>query len=280
MGTLYLVATPIGNLEDITLRALRTLRGVALIAAEDTRVTRQLLRHYQIETPLTSYHEHNKLSKLPELLDRLRVGDLALVSDAGMPGLSDPGYELVKASVDQGVKVVPVPGASAVISALVTSGLPTDGFVYLGFLPRRSGDRRRLLESLADERRTLVAYEAPHRLLRALETVGATLGQRSVAVARELTKLHEQVVRGTPSELGAHFAKRPPKGEITLVISGAPPAKPEPWDDMAVRSAVAQRIRAGDTPAAAAKAVTKMAARPRSEVYQMAVEVASGNPSS
>jgi 16S rRNA (cytidine1402-2'-O)-methyltransferase len=218
MAALYLVATPIGNLEDISLRALRTLREVRLIAAEDTRRTRQLLAAYDIKTPLTSYHEHNKRVKVAYLLDCLESGDVALVADAGMPGISDPGYELVVAATERGIPVVPVPGASVVVTALVVSGLPTGRFIYLGFLPRRAGSRRRLLESVASEEGTIIALEAPHRLGAALDDILSVLGDRRVAVCRELTKVHEEVFRGVVSEAQAHFTQ--PRGEFTLVIAG------------------------------------------------------------
>jgi 16S rRNA (cytidine1402-2'-O)-methyltransferase len=218
MAALYLVATPIGNLEDISLRALRTLREVKLIAAEDTRRTRQLLAAYDIKTPLTSYHEHNKRAKMGYILDSLAGGDVALVADAGMPGISDPGYELVVAATERGVPVVPVPGASVVVTALVVSGLPTDRFIYLGFLPRRPGSRRRRLESVADEEGTIIALETPHRLEAALDDILSVLGDRRVAVCRELTKLHEEVFRGVVSEARAHFTQ--PRGEFALVIAG------------------------------------------------------------
>ena len=218
MSTLYVVATPIGNLEDITLRALRVLGEVDLIAAEDTRVTRKLLARYDIHTRMTSYHEHSKLTKLPTLLAALEEADVALVSDAGMPGISDPGYELVRAAAEAGVPVVPIPGPSAVTSAIAVAGLPVDQYVYLGFLPRKRAERRRLLESLASETRTLVAFETPHRLKPALKDALETLGDRRISVCRELSKLHEEVFRGAVSAALNHFAE--PKGEITLVIEG------------------------------------------------------------
>jgi 16S rRNA (cytidine1402-2'-O)-methyltransferase len=218
MAALYLVATPIGNLEDISLRALRTLREVRLIAAEDTRRTRQLLAAYDIKTPLTSYHEHNKRAKLGYILDCLDSGDVALVADAGMPGISDPGYELVVAATGCGIPVVPVPGASAVVTALAVSGLPTDRFIYLGFLPRRAGSRRRQLESVAAEEGTIIVLETPHRLEAALDDILSVLGDRRLAVCRELTKLHEEVFRGLASEARAHFTQ--PRGEFVLVIAG------------------------------------------------------------
>ncbi len=221
MPTLYVVATPIGNLEDITLRAVRVLGEVALIAAEDTRVTRRLLSRYGISTPATSYHEHNARAKLPVLLKRLEADDIVLVCDAGTPGINDPGQELVSAAASQGVNVITIPGASALTSAVAVSGVPMDGFIYLGFLPRRSSERKRLLGALASERRALVAFEAPRRLRASLADLLATLGDRQVAVCRELTKLHEEVFRGTVSEATAHFDQ--PRGEFTLVVEGAEP---------------------------------------------------------
>lgn len=218
MAILYVVATPIGNLEDISLRALRVLREVKLIAAEDTRKTRRLLNAYNIETPLTSYHEHSKRAKLDYLLGYLEKEDLALVSEAGMPGLSDPGYDLIVAAIERGISVVSVPGPSAVITALVVSGLPTDQFVFVGFLPRRKGQRQRLLSSIADEARTIVAFEAPHRVREALTDIEEILGDRRVSVCRELTKVHEEVFRGRMSQAREHFAE--PRGEFSLVIEG------------------------------------------------------------
>ncbi len=218
MPALYVVATPIGNLEDITLRALRTLREVKLIAAEDTRKTRILLDNYDIKTPMTSYYEHNKRAKLDFLLSRLEQEDVALVSEAGMPGISDPGYELVVAAAGQGIPVIPIPGPSVITAALAVSGLPTDRFNYLGFLPRRAGDRRRLLKDIVNEPGTLVFFEAPHRLVESLKDILLTIGDRRIAVCRELTKLHEEVFRGKVSEAIGHFVE--PRGEFTLVIEG------------------------------------------------------------
>ncbi len=218
MATLYLVATPIGNLEDMSQRAIRILGEVTLIAAEDTRRTRQLLAAYGLRTPLTSYHEHSRKSKLPYLLGRLEQEDVALVSDAGMPGISDPGYELVKGAIERGVPVIAIPGASVLTTALAVSGLPANQFVYIGFLPRRKGERRRLLESIDTERRTIVALEAPHRLLSSLTDVEEILGDRGIAICRELTKVHEEVFRGTVSQAIAHFSQ--PRGEFTFVIEG------------------------------------------------------------
>jgi len=274
VGTLYLVGTPIGNLEDISLRALRTLREVTLIAAEDTRRTHHLLAHYDIHTPLTSYYEHNKLSKLDVILAALASGDVAVVSEAGMPGLSDPGYELVKAALAAGHRVVPVPGPSALVTALVVSGLPTDTCLYLGFLPRRATQRRRLLASVAAERHTLVAFEAPHRLLEALADIQAALGDRQVAVARELTKLHEEVWRGPVSAALAHYQAEPPRGEITLVIGGATGA-PEAetvrarWSEEQVRAAVAALLGEGVQRNQAIQRVARVSGWPRRAVYKL-----------
>jgi 16S rRNA (cytidine1402-2'-O)-methyltransferase len=218
MPTLYIVATPIGNMEDISLRALRILSQVSLIAAEDTRKTRRLLAAYGIKTKLTSYHEHNTKTKLPYLLHRLQEQDVALVSEAGMPGISDPGYELVVAAIEKDIPVVPIPGASVLVTALAVSGLPSNQFVYLGFLTRRKGQRKRLLKQIDKEGRTILAFEAPHRLLSTLEDILAVLGDRRLALCRELTKIHEEVFRGTVSQAIAHFAE--PRGEFTLVIEG------------------------------------------------------------
>jgi len=218
MPVLYVIATPIGNLEDISLRALRLLREVKLIAAEDTRTTRHLLNAYNIKTPLTSYHEHSKRAKLDYLLDYLKKEDLALVSEAGMPGLSDPGYKLIVAAIEREIPVVPIPGASAVITALVVSGLPTDQFLYVGFLPRRKGQRQRLLNSIANEPRTIVAFETPHRLREALSDIEEILGDRRLSVCRELTKVHEEIFRGRVSQAREYLTK--PRGEFSLVIEG------------------------------------------------------------
>jgi 16S rRNA (cytidine1402-2'-O)-methyltransferase len=236
MGRLYLVATPIGNLEDISARALRILREAACIAAEDTRQTGKLLAHFEIRTPMISYHEHNKLTRINTILERLASGDVALVSDAGSPGLNDPGYELVRAALAAGFEVSPVPGPCAPVAALTASGLPTDSFIYLGYLPRRAAARKALLAQWHGERRTLIALETPHRLLESLENLAAVLGNRKLAVARELTKLHEEFVRGTIREVLQHFRNNPPLGEITLIIGGA--EESEKWTEAKVRSAV------------------------------------------
>jgi 16S rRNA (cytidine1402-2'-O)-methyltransferase len=218
MPALYVVATPIGNLEDISLRAIRTLREVKLIAAEDTRKTKRLLTTFDIKTPMTSYHEYNKLTKLDYIMNCLETGDVALVSEAGTPGISDPGYELIIAASKRGIPVVPIPGPSVVTTALTISGLATDRFTYLGFLPRKAASRQELLASVIDEPGTIIVLESPHRLLATLKDILLVLGDRRVAICRELTKLHEEVFRGRISQSIEHFIE--PRGEFTLVISG------------------------------------------------------------
>jgi len=218
MPALYIVATPIGNLEDISLRALRTLREVKLIAAEDTRRTKQLLITYDIKTPMTSYHESNKSTKLDYILNRLSDGDVALVCNAGTPCISDPGYELIVAANQRGIPVIPIPGASVVITALVVSGLDTGQFIFLGYLPHKASARRHLLQSVTGEYATIVVLETPHRLLAALNDILHVLGDRRLAVCRELTKVYEEVFRGRISQAIDHFAE--PRGEFTLVIEG------------------------------------------------------------
>ncbi len=232
-GCLYLVATPIGNLEDISLRALRILKEADLIACEDTRQTMKLLSHYKISRRLESYHEHNEMTRAPELVIELEQGaKIALVSDAGTPAISDPGHRLVTLCLRHGIPVVPVPGASAVVAALAASGLAIDEFAFLGFLPSRAGERRRLFRDLAGEQRTLVFYEAPHRIIETLADALDTLGNRPAVIARELTKLHEEFIRGRLDELVARLGSKTPKGEITLLIG-----PPDEVDDRAAAQA-------------------------------------------
>lgn len=231
MPTLYIVATPIGNMADITRRALETLSAVKLIAAEDTRKTRKLLTAYKIKTPMTSYYEHNKRLKLDYLLNFLEQDDVAVVSEAGTPGISDPGYELIVAASQKGIPVVSIPGPSVVITALSVSALPSDRFTCLGFLPRRAVERRRLMETVINEPATMIFLEAPHRIQAALSDLLLVLGDRHIAVCRELTKLHEEVFRGTISRAIEHFTE--PRGEFTLVIEGQKEvAKPELTKDI------------------------------------------------
>jgi 16S rRNA (cytidine1402-2'-O)-methyltransferase len=273
MGTLFLVATPIGNLEDISARALRVLNQVLVVAAEDTRHTRKLLNHYQIRTPLTSYHEHNKLTKLDVVLDALERGDVALVSDAGTPALNDPGFELVRATLKAGHHVSPVPGACAPVSALVSSGLPTDAFLYLGYLPRKTLERRQKLQEVADLPYTLIVFETPHRLLSALQDLLDVLGDRQVAVARELTKLHEEIFRAALSQALAHFQAEAPRGEFTLVIAGKPPSGVN-WDERRLRSQLEQALRQGEKASQAAARLASESGWPRREVYRLATDIA------
>ena len=264
MPSLYIVATPIGNLEDISPRAVRILREVKLIAAEDTRKTRILLDKYEIKTPLTSYYEHNKIDKLDYLLKQLQEKDLAIVSEAGMPGISDPGYELVAAAIEKGFTIVPLPGPSAIITALAVSGLPTDRFIFIGFLPRRIGERRQALTTVASEAGTIIAYEAPHRIKEALNDIIYVLGDRRIAVCRELTKIYEEVFRGTASEALQHFDD--PRGEFTLVIAGKSKEKPRLDDEVVKKLEVLQQAGVGAREAVAQ--VVKETGLSKKEVYQ------------
>lgn len=273
MGTLYIVGTPIGNLEDITQRALRVLREAAVIAAEDTRQTRKLLSHFDIHTPLVSYHEHNLRTAGPALIERLLAGaDVALVTDAGMPAISDPGEDLVRLAIGAGVKVVPVPGPTAFTTALVVSGLNTERFAFEGFLPTRKKERRAALERLKTELRTWILYEAPHRLLATLEELKDALGERPMAAARELTKLYEEVVRGTPVSLIAHFEQHAPRGEFVLVVEGARVAAVEAPAAEATAESLAEAVAAleatGMDRKAAMKEVATRCGLSKRDVYQ------------
>jgi 16S rRNA (cytidine1402-2'-O)-methyltransferase len=269
LGTLYVVPTPIGNLEDITLRALRILKEAALIAAEDTRTSQVLLTHYDITTPMTSYHEHNKLAKLEHILDVLAGGDVALISDAGTPGVSDPGYELIQAAIEAGAPVVPLPGANAIITALVGSGFPTDAFVYVGFLPKKDNARRAALQALRDEPRTIIAYENPYRLADTLQDVADVMGAaRPVCVAREMSKMFEEFYRETAANAAARYADEAPKGEVTLVIRGASEAALT-WDEPQVRAELYRRLDAGEKLSRAAKQVAKASGWNKRDVYAL-----------
>ncbi len=271
MSTLYLVATPIGNLEDISTRGLRTLREVRLIAAEDTRHTAKLLQHYDIHTPCISYHEHNKLVRVEKVLDILREGDVALVSDAGTPALNDPGYELVRAVIAAGHEVSPIPGACAPITALVASGLPTDAFLYLGYLPRKNAERERLVKQVSGYPFTLIFLEAPHRLLQALEHLQSELGDRQIAVGRELTKLHEEIFRGSLSEALKHFTDIPPRGEFTLVVAGST-NQVERWTEERLDSKLQTLLASGETAPQAAARLAGSSGWSRREIYTHLLE--------
>ena len=264
MPTLYIVPTPIGNLEDITLRALRVLEEADLIAAEDTRVTRKLLARYSISTPTTAFHEHNRARKTPYLLDLLPEKDIALVSDAGTPTINDPGQQLVSAAACAGFDVVALPGASALTTAIAISGIHAEGFTYLGYLPARKSARVRFLSELTAEPKTLVVFETPHRLAAALTDILDTLGNRRIAVCRELTKMHEEVFRGSISEAIAHFTQ--PRGEFTLVIEGAinPPAIASTED---ARETLARLKERGLTARDAIAQTTEATGLPRRQLY-------------
>ena len=268
MPTLYLVGTPIGNLEDISLRALRILGEVGLVAAEDTRVSGRLLKRYNIETPMVSYHEHSDQARIAEIVDKLGQLDVALISDAGMPGLSDPGYRLVQAAVQAGVKVVPIPGPSAVIAALVASGLPTDRYLFLGFLPRQKKARRQALSALVPLPFTLVFYEAPHRLLALLTDVEAVLGDRQVSIGRELTKLHEEIWRGSANAAIDYFGQGKIRGELTVVVEGANVVERR-WDEAAVKAAFATEMKKGVGRKEAAATISLRSGWRKREVYDL-----------
>ena len=238
-GILYICGTPIGNLEDITLRSLKILKEVNLIAAEDTRHTLKLLNHYQINTKVTSYYEYNKFKKAPYLVEILKNGqDIALVSDAGMPGISDPGYVLIDLALKNNIKIIPVPGVSALITALVVSGLPTDKFVFEGFLPRKIKERKRYFKSIENEERTIIFYETPHRLKKALKDMLEILGDRKVVIARELTKLYEEIIRGKLSQVLTEISTKEVKGEITLIVQGGIKKKENSSTDFLIKECI------------------------------------------
>lgn len=274
-GTLYVVATPIGNLEDMTFRAVRVLQEVNAIAAEDTRHTGKLLHHFQITTPQISYHDHNRHSRLPELLQRLQQGQsLAIVTDAGIPGISDPGYELIRACAEADILVVPVPGASAVTTALCAAGLPTDRFVFEGFLPAKEKDRRDRLEQLVAEARTLVFYEAPHRIRQTLATMQQQLGgDRAIVLARELTKMHEEFWRGTIDQAIAHYSDHEPQGEYTLVVAGAVEVRSS-LSPSALKSELLLLLQQGLSRSQASRQLAQQTSASRRDIYQLALSIA------
>ena len=271
MGKLYLVGTPIGNLEDITLRASRMLREVDLIAAEDTRRTGKLLQHLSISTPQISYNEHNHNSRIEELISRMQQGEnLALVTDAGMPSISDPGVELVRAAIAHNITVVPIPGGTAVISALAASGLPTDRFIFEGFLPQKLSERTTRLELLRSETRTIVLYEAPHRILKTLKDLAGIIGEsRKIVLARELTKIHEEFWRGNiAGAIAMYTNERQPKGEYTIVIHGAP-ASSLITDEAELKQELQQLLDRGMTRSQASRQLAKLTTLSRREIYQL-----------
>ncbi|MGF1497911.1 MAG: 16S rRNA (cytidine(1402)-2'-O)-methyltransferase [Elainellaceae cyanobacterium] len=273
-GTLYVVGTPIGNLEDMTFRAVRILQEADRIAAEDTRHTGKLLQHFQIATPQISYHDHNRHSRTPELLAILRQGQsVALVTDAGMPGISDPGYDLVKACREAGISVIAIPGASAVITALSGSGLPTERFVFEGFLPAKGTERRDRLESLQSETRTIVLYESPHRLRQTLTDLSSCLGSdRPLVLARELTKMHEDWWQGTLLEAIAHFDHRDPQGEFTLVIAGSVQSQPL-LSESALLAELEELLGQGLSRSQASRQLAQRTPLSRRQIYQLALSI-------
>lgn len=243
MGILYLVATPIGNLEDMSPRAIRVLREAVLVAAEDTRHTGKLLKHFGIETQLTSYFEHNKLNKLDFILDKLSAGDVALVSDAGTPAINDPGYELVKSALASSYEVIPVPGPSAPITALTVSGLPTDSFLYLGYLPQKTSERHKRLQQVESQPFTLIFLESPYRVAESLEDILSILGNRKICVAREMTKMFEEYWRGEVSAALGYFKSQPARGEFTLVVAGKSQDEIRLWTERELRTAIERELK-------------------------------------
>ena len=273
-GTLYIVGTPIGNLEDTTFRAIKTLQEVDLIAAEDTRHTSKLLQHFQILTPQLSYHQHNEQSRIPELIEKLNQGKaIALVTDAGMPAISDPGYELVKVCVEANISVVPIPGVTASITALCSSGLPTNKFIFIGFLPTKIKLREEQLEKLSNSLETVVLYESPYKLLQTLEDLAKILGgNRKIVLARELTKLHEEFWRGTVGQAIIYYQNNQPKGEFTLVIAGAEPELPVLSEDT-IKQELQELFAQGISRSQASRQLSQKINLSRRKIYQIALKI-------
>ena len=277
-GALYLVATPIGNLADMTFRAVAVLKSASTIAAEDTRRTGKLLQHFEIATPQISFHEHNQRQRCAQLIPRLQGGEsIALVSDAGTPGISDPGYELVRACIEAGIPVIPIPGATAAIAGLIASGLPSDRFVFEGFLPGKAKDRRARLESCQNETRTLVFYEAPHRLLATLQEMANCFGSdRPAVLARELTKVHEEFWRGTLAAAIVHYQEHPPRGEFVIAIGGAPAAAPILLTTAELKQELQALLAEGLSRSQASRQLAQVTGLSRREIYQL--DLASDSP--
>ena len=269
MGTLYLVATPIGNLEDMSPRAVRVLREASLIAAEDTRHTGKLLKHFEIKTPITSYFEHNKLNKLEFILEKLATGDVALVSDAGTPAVNDPGYELVKAALASNFDVKPVPGPSAPIAALTASGLPTDSFLYLGYLPHKTSDRHKAIGQVAHLSYTLIFLESPYRIVESLEDILSVLGDRQICVAREMTKMFEEYWRGNVSGALEHFKSQPARGEFTLVVEGRTRRGDEKWTKEDLMKAITRGLEDGRSTKDISAELAKQSGWNKKDVYRL-----------
>lgn len=274
MSTLYLVATPIGNLEDLTHRAVRILRDVTMIAAEDTRHTGKLLAHYHIESAnrLVSFHDHSDKAKLQKIVAALDEGDIALVSDAGTPGINDPGFALVQAAINAGHTVSPIPGPSAPLAALTASGLPSDSFFYFGYLPRKSAQRQRDIKAVESFPSTLIFLETPHRLVDALGDLVTVLGDREIVVAREMTKLHEEFFRGKISEAIYYFTETPPRGEITLVVAGVT-SKDETWSFERLQDSVRDALASNEKPSQIARRLSTQSGWKRRDIYNLTTEL-------
>lgn len=278
-GTLYVVPTPIGNLKDITLRALEVLEAADVIAAEDTRQSLKLLNHFKIKKPLLSYHKFNEQNKSGNIIDLLKEGrNVALVSDAGTPGISDPGSVIIKKCIEEQIEFVVLPGATAVTTALVYSGLDTDKFVFLGFFPRETKERKKLVEEIVDRGETLIMYEAPHRLLETLDYLRESIGNRDLAVCRELTKLHEEIFRGNLREASEHFGSKQIKGEIVLVIRGKSKEeirkeKRAEWENMSIQEHIISYIDKGFSKKESIKLVSSDRGMPKSEIYKYSTEI-------
>lgn len=272
MSTLYLVATPIGNLEDMSPRAIRILREASLIAAEDTRHTGKLLRHFEIETPITSYFEHNKLHRLDFILEKLSGGDVALVSDAGTPAVNDPGYELVRAALEANHDVKPVPGPSAPITALTVSGLPTDSFLYLGYLPHRTSQRHRRLEEVESQPYTLVFLESPYRIVESLEDIYSILGDRRICVAREMTKMFEEYWRGKVGGAVAHFRSQPARGEFTLVVEGKSQDGTDRWTEEQLQRAIQDEMKTEKSAKEISAGLARHSGWNKKEIYALIIQ--------
>ncbi len=269
MGTLYLVATPIGNLEDMSPRAIRILHEASHIAAEDTRHTGNLLKHFEIKTPLTSYFEHNKLGKLDFILEKLSTGDVALVSDAGTPAINDPGYELVRAALASGFDVRPVPGPSAPVAALAVSGLPTDAFLYLGYLPHKKTERRKFVGRISNSPYTLIFLESPHRIIESLDDLHSTLGDRRICVAREMTKVFEEYWRGTIGGAVEYFKSKEARGEFTLVVEGKKEEEKEAWTEAELLKAIKKESKGGKSAREISAELAKRSGWNKRDVYRL-----------
>jgi len=271
-GTLYIVGTPIGNLEDMTFRAVRILQNVDLIAAEDTRHTGKLLQHFQVKTPQISYHDHNRFQRLAELLEKLHQGNtIALVTDAGMPGISDPGYELVKACAEANINIIPIPGVSASITGLSVSGLPTDRFIFEGFLPNKAKERQAKLEEFTRESRTIILYEAPHRVRQTLQDFVESFGsEREIVLARELTKIHEEIWRGTLGDALLYYNEKEPKGEYTIILGGVAEI-PLILSEDAIKAELQELLKQGLTRSEATRQLSQQTSLPRRQLYQLSL---------